>query len=136
MTRSFARIVCTTLVVSTTTLSLPTSAAWAGTVGTEDVLRAEAMSQGGRLDRDTLRGLLGRDDVRAQLEARGVDARAARERVDALTDDEVAALAGRVGTLPAGGADVLGVLFAVFLILLVTDILGLTKVFPFTRSVR
>jgi hypothetical protein len=37
---------------------------------------------------------------------------------------------------PAGAADVVGVLFTVFIILLVTDILGLTKVFPFTRSVR
>lgn len=133
MTRPFARAVCATLVLSTTSLSLPASSAWAGTVGTEDVMRAES---GARLDRDTLRGLLERADVRAQLEARGVDARAARERVDALTDEEVAALAGRVGALPAGGADVLGVIFAVFLILLVTDILGLTKVFPFTRSVR
>jgi hypothetical protein len=31
---------------------------------------------------------------------------------------------------------VLGILFAVFVILLITDILGLTKVFPFTRPVR
>ena len=133
MTRPFARAVCAILVASTASLSMPASNARAGTVGTEEVMRAEA---GARLDRDVLRGLLERDDVRAQLEARGVDARAARARVDALTDDEVAVLAGRVGALPAGGADVLGVIFAVFLILLVTDILGLTKVFPFTRPVR
>jgi hypothetical protein len=38
--------------------------------------------------------------------------------------------------LPAGGSSVIGVLFAVFIILLITDILGLTKVFPFTRPVR
>jgi len=31
---------------------------------------------------------------------------------------------------------VLGILFAVFIILLITDILGLTKIFPFTRPVR
>jgi hypothetical protein len=37
--------------------------------------------------------------------------------------------------LPAGG-DVLGVLFAVFIILLITDVIGVTKVFPFTRSIR
>jgi hypothetical protein len=44
-------------------------------------------------------------------------------------------LAGRVDQAPAGG-DVLGLLFTVFIVLLVTDILGLTKVFPFTRPVR
>jgi hypothetical protein len=37
--------------------------------------------------------------------------------------------------LPAGG-DILGIMFTIFIILLITDILGLTKVFPFTRSVR
>jgi hypothetical protein len=38
--------------------------------------------------------------------------------------------------LPAGGDSVLGILFAIFIILLITDILGFTKIFPFTRSVR
>ena len=60
---------------------------------------------------------------------------AAVERVNAMSDAEVAQLAGRIDQAPAGG-DVLGMLFTIFIILLVTDILGLTKVFPFTRSVR
>jgi hypothetical protein len=66
----------------------------------------------------------------------GVDPRLARERVDALTDAQIERIAGRVEQLPAGGASVVGVLFAVFVILLVTDILGLTRVFPFTRPAR
>jgi hypothetical protein len=52
-----------------------------------------------------------------------------------MTDDEVRSIAGRIDSLPAGG-DVLGILFTVFIVLLVTDILGFTKVFPFTRSIR
>ena len=63
------------------------------------------------------------------------DVEAAQSRVNALSDAEVADLAGRVDQAPAGG-DVLGLMFTVFIVLLVTDILGLTKVFPFTRSVR
>jgi len=86
-------------------------------------------------DRDQVRSFLDRADVRAQMEALGVDAGATRARVDALTDDEARDLAARIGELPAGGS-VIGVLFAIFIILLVTDLLGLTKVFPFTRSVR
>ena len=66
----------------------------------------------------------------------GVDPRLARERVDALTDAQIERIAGRFEQLPAGGASVVGVLFAVFVILLVTDILGLTRVFPFTRPAR
>jgi hypothetical protein len=65
----------------------------------------------------------------------GVTPQAALERVAAMSDAEVAQLAGRIEQAPAGG-DVLGILFTVFIVLLVTDIMGFTKVFPFTRSVR
>ena len=135
MNRRFARTVSAALAIATAALSLPSPAA-ARVVGTEEVVRAGAGAAGVPVDRDALRGMLERDDVRRRLESLGVDPRAARERVDALTDAEIERIAGSVERLPAGGASVVGVLFAVFVILLVTDILGLTKVFPFTRSVR
>jgi hypothetical protein len=134
MNPSYARSVSAALVIATTAMSFPIGAQ-AGVVGTEEAIRAESAATAQPLDRGALRALLDRDDVRSQLQAYGVDPRAARERVDALTDEEVEQLAGRIGSLPAG-ASVLGVLFSVFIILLITDILGLTKVFPFTRSVR
>jgi hypothetical protein len=56
--------------------------------------------------------------------------------VAALTDAEAAQLADQIDQAPAGASDILGVLVFIFVLLLVTDILGLTKVFPFTRSVR
>jgi hypothetical protein len=56
-------------------------------------------------------------------------------RVAALTDEEVHKVAGKLDQIPAGG-DILGVLLTVFIILLITDILGLTKVFPFTHPIR
>jgi hypothetical protein len=80
-------------------------------------------------------GFLSRDEVRKSIEAQGVDPQDAIKRVQAMSDEEVQQLAGRIDQLPAGG-DIIGVLFTVFIVLLVTDILGLTKVFPFTRSVR
>ena len=52
----------------------------------------------------------------------------------ALTDAETATLAGQIENLPAGGDSIVGALVFIFLVLLVTDILGLTKVYPFTRS--
>ncbi len=99
------------------------------------VTTEEALSATPASDRAALDALLARDDVRAQFEALGVDPAQARERVQALDDQQVRELAARLDQLPAG-AGVLGVIFAIFVILLVTDILGLTKVFPFTRSVR
>jgi hypothetical protein len=69
------------------------------------------------------------------LQQRGVDANAAISRVDAMTDSEVQTVATQLDKLPAGG-DFLGTVVLVFFVLLITDILGLTKIFPFTRPVR
>ncbi|OGA20858.1 MAG: hypothetical protein A3I01_12265 [Betaproteobacteria bacterium RIFCSPLOWO2_02_FULL_65_24] len=82
-----------------------------------------------------MKGFLDRAEVRAQLQSLGVDADSAVSRVDALTDDEAKDLAARIDQMPAGG-NVLGVVLAVFIILLITDILGFTRIFPFTRSIR
>lgn len=62
----------------------------------------------------------------------GVDHNQAAARVAALSDDEVQQLYGKMQTLPAGG-DILGTLVFIFLVLLVTDLLGLTSVYPFTH---
>ena len=84
-------------------------------------------------------GFLSRPEVTAQLQARGVDPAEARARVAALSDDEAARLAGQIDSLPAGG-DALGTLvwaaLVVFIVLLITDLLGFTKVFPFTKPIR
>lgn len=126
------RLIASTLVISCTLMSLPMHAQ-AGIIPTEAALPASAAPDGA--NREKVQSFLAREDVRAALAAKGVDADAALKRVDAMSDAEVNQLAGRIDTAPAGG-DVLGLLFTVFVILLVTDILGLTKVFPFTRSVR
>lgn len=80
--------------------------------------------------------LLARAEVREALAARGVDPAQVQARVAALSEEEARVLADRLDQLPAGGSDILGVIFTVFIILLITDILGLTKVFPFTRPIR
>jgi len=80
--------------------------------------------------------LLESADVQARLESYGVSAADVRARVAALSDDEAAALAARIDRLPAGGLDIIGAAVLVFLILLLTDIMGVTKIFPFTKPVR
>lgn len=77
--------------------------------------------------------MLVRDDVAAALQRYGVDAAQARARVAVLSDAEVLQLGGRMDQLPAGG-DVLGVAVFVFLVLLLTDILGYTDIFPFVKK--
>lgn len=99
-------------------------------VSTEEALAARPAS-----DRATLETLLARDDVRARLEALGVDPREALERVQALDDQQAHELAAQIDELPAG-AGVLGAIVTIFVVLLITDILGFTTVFSFTRSIR
>lgn len=124
----FKRLTATLAAFCLFSASLPLPAQ-AGMVGTDEVLAATHGVQ------ERVQGLLARQDVRDALAARGVDPAQVDARIAALTDDEARLLAQRIDELPAGG-NVIGVLFAVFIILLVTDILGLTKVFPFTRPVR
>ena len=86
-------------------------------------------------ERGRISSLLDRADVRAQLQAYGVDAVDVKMRVAAMTDEEAAQLAAQLDSLPTGGS-IVGAIVLVFLVLLITDILGFTKIFPFTRSVR
>jgi len=117
----FRRLVASLLIIS---LALPVPA-HAGMVSTGDAINHERILQ-----------LLDRAEVQAQLQAYGVSVGEVKARVAALTDEEAAELAARIDTLPAGGVGILGLILVVFLVLLLTDILGFTKVFPFTRPVR
>jgi hypothetical protein len=89
--------------------------------------------------RERVVAFLERADVQQQMESMGVSPQDVKARVAALSDAEVTSLAGKIDSMPAGG-DALGAVLwlalVIFLVLLITDILGLTKVFPFTRPVR
>lgn len=130
MQGSVMRFTSRALVVSTLMLGMPLPQANAGMITTSALTAAQTQA-----DRARLEAFLQREDVLQQMQAMGVDANMAKERIASLSDDEVARIAGKLEQMPAGG-DVLGVLFTVFIILLITDILGLTKVFPFTRTIR
>jgi hypothetical protein len=124
MIKHFRRFIASLLVVSLSGLSLPVHA---GMLPTEAAVA--------NTDRVQILSVLDRDDVRAQLQANGVTPADVKARVAAMTDEEARQLAGQIDSLPAGG-DILGILLTVFIVLLITDILGFTKIFPFTRSIR
>jgi hypothetical protein len=128
--KKIQRLLSTALIASVTLAGFPMMAQ-ASIVGTDEVVSSAAASTA----RGAVDQFLARTDVRDAMQAQGVSPQAALARVNAMSDVEVAQLAGRIDQAPAGG-DVVGILFTVFIVLLVTDILGFTKVFPFTRSVR
>lgn len=93
--------------------------------------------QSAQADRALVNDFMGRADVRAQFEQLGVDADEAELRVAALSDAEVAKLAGEIKSAPAGqgalGA-VIGAVVLIFIVLLITDLLGFTSVFGWTNK--
>jgi hypothetical protein len=99
-------------------------AAMATMVGTGDSTRADQISR--------IQDTLARDDVRQQLIALGVSPDDAAARVSRLSSTELASLDGQLQQLPAGG-DALSLVVLVLLVLLVTDIMGYTDVYPFVK---
>lgn len=130
MSPNFRRLVAHLVLVSFACVAAvqPVQAAM---IGAAQVAAAE-----GPQERVRLAAMLGRADVQTRLQELGIAPQDAQARVAALTDAEAAALADRLDSLPAGGDGIIGALLFVFVLLLLTDILGLTKVFPFTHSIK
>lgn len=131
MNLHFMRMVSRLLIASVLSLVLPLHQVYAGIVSTDRV----AASGQAQSERERIRTFFEREDVRKQLQIWGTDDKAENARVDAMTDEEVHKVAAKLDNMPAGG-DILGLIFLVFVILLITDILGFTKVFSFTRAAR
>ena len=89
-------------------------------------------------DKEKLMQIISREDVAIKFQELGVDSKAIEARVASMTDEEASKVALQIDTLPAGadaGASILGAMVFIFVVLLITDILGLTKVFNFTKSI-
>ncbi|PRY63952.1 hypothetical protein B0H98_10797 [Vreelandella songnenensis] len=125
----------TLLIAALVITSLPVAAAPAAPQSM-DLVSTQSALAGDRAgaDRERINEILARADVQEQLIKQGVDLDEVDARVAALSDAEAQQMAQQLEQLPAGaGGGVVGALFAVFIILLITDILGLTDVYPFTR---
>lgn len=67
-----------------------------------------------------------------KLKQAGVEDGRLQQRIAALSDQDLQALNQRFDEEVAGG-DIIGAVVFVFLVLLVTDILGFTDIFPFVK---
>jgi hypothetical protein len=88
----------------------PFQIAHAGVIGTDQVV-----STASQADRGAVLGFVSRADVASQLQALGVDAATAKDRVAALTDSEVQYLADRIQSAPAG-ADAAGIILLLLIL--------------------
>jgi len=110
-------------------LSIQVPVAQAALVRTEVITAAAKAQQ----NRDNLKAMLSRQEVRDALLARGVDPADAQARIASLTDDEVQQLAANVDEMPAGG-DAVGVVAIVFLVLILLDVMCVTDIFSFIKK--
>jgi hypothetical protein len=95
--KSFA-IICRVLIVSLIVFSFQSASA--GMIGTDRLTGLGSV----QADRTHISELLAREDVSRQLQALGVDVKAAQDRVAMLTDDEARSLAGKLQSAPAGAS--------------------------------
>jgi hypothetical protein len=114
-------------------ISGPFQSALAAMIETETVLEASQ----GQEARSRIKQLLVREDVHQALIKQGIDPREADARINGLSDAEAVAIADKLDQLPAGSGAlelVLIVALIVFLVLLATDIMGYTDIFPFVKK--
>ena len=121
----FRRACVAVLSASLISLGMQAPAA-AGVVGT-----AEAIASQDSGARAVVDATLARADVRAEFERLGVDPAAIEGRLDALSEAEVATLAGQIGEAPAGG-DALAVIGIVFVVLVILELVGVIDIFKKT----
>lgn len=96
----------------------------AGMIGTDYMIESEARAASlARLD-----VLLAKQEVARQLQAFGVEPAQVADRLAGMTNAELLQIEGTLGTQTAGG-DALGVIGAVFLVLLILELVGVTDIF-------
>ena len=97
MNRVLARTLCRLLIVLMAWT--PYQFAQAGMIGTDRVVSSTSQA-----DRGAVSNFVGRSDVASQLQSFGLDQATAKDRVAAMTDEEVRYLAGRIDAMPAGAS--------------------------------
>jgi uncharacterized protein DUF6627 len=108
MKSAWAKTICRLLVVLM--VWTPYQVAQAGMIGTDQVATTSSQQ-----DRSAVLSFVTRADVAGQLQVLGLDAATAKDRVAAMTDNEVGYLAGQINSLPAG-ADTAGVILLILII--------------------
>jgi hypothetical protein len=111
MKQGLMKMISRILVVSL--LMLPFQSIQAGMVATDQVSARTSV----QADRDMVLSVINRADVASQMQAMGLDASTARDRVAAMTDDEVRSLANRIDSLPAGASSNTGWAWAAVIVI-------------------
>jgi hypothetical protein len=110
---------------------MPLLPAQAAMIGNQQIVNQGLSHQ----TRDSLQQLLDQDAARQQLQALGVSPDQIKSRIDSLTDAELARINQQITDLNAGGS-ILGILLVIFIVFVITDVIGATDIFPFIHPVK
>ena len=131
--RTKAKFVSIFMASSMFLIAVPYQSIFAAMITTDVAVESERAEK----SREDLKQLISRENIEKYSIAQGIDPVEVKSRIDSLTDAEAIALADQIEELPAGGGAVgiiIGAALIVFLVLLVTDILGYTDIFPFVEA--
>ena len=111
---------------------MPILPAQAAMIGTGEIL---SPTQSAQVD-ERLQQFLDREATRQQLQEWGVSTDWIETRLNSLTDAELARIHQEIDSLDAGGTSILGVLLVIFIVFVITDVIGATDIFPFIHPVK
>lgn len=123
MTQIDFRQILLAILVTFALLPLATAQAGTGLISSQEALALEHGDAVGQVQ-----AWLQRDEVVAELAARGVDPTLAEARVAAMSPHELDAMLHRIDEMPAG-AGVIEVLGITFLVLIILDFIGVINIF-------
>ena len=112
---------------------LPVLPVQAAMVGTERLVSPAAHV---RPAENKLRQILNQQAARQQLQAWGVSPAWIEARVNSLSDRELAQIIQTMDDVHAGGSDILGILLVIFLVFVITNVIGATNIFPFIHPIH
>jgi len=131
--RRYSKYIALPMIGLMLALTMPMGVANAALIGTDQAIDRAAADA----ERAQVIAFLARDDVRRGFQSMGVDADEAAGRVAAMSDSEIHQVALRMEQLPAGqgvAEALIGAALLIFIVLLVTDLMGVTDVFPFVKG--
>jgi hypothetical protein len=121
------------VIIALSTFSIISAPAHAVMVNTAEILKRNQHN----LACERINMFLDRSEVQKHLVAWGVNPDEAKARIDCLSDREIERISAQIDQLPAGGGALgalVGAALIIFIVLLITDILGFTNVFTFVKS--
>ena len=120
-----------TLTVSLLLICAPISQAQAAIISNAQLIDQVQLAN----NKEALLQTINRVDLQEQLLVMGVTTVDIESRINQMTQQEIAQLNQQINELPAGG-DVLGIILIIFIVFVITDVIGATDIFPFIHPVK